>query len=140
MSYKIVSKYIKDLSFEIFDAKSYFLIENNIKNYKFICDINSKKLKEKIIEVDVNLSLVPSDPKINKGIDVSVKISSVIQVEGEIEKTALEKIVLIEVPTKIYPEIRGIIVFLFEKSGFKKINIDDKIDFEKLYETRKVQK
>ena len=140
MSYKIVSKYIKDLSFEIFDAKSYFLIENNIKNYKFICDINIKKLKEKIIEVDVNLSLVPSDPKINKGIDVSVKISSVIQVEGEIEKTALEKIVLIEVPTKIYPEIRGIIVFLFEKSGFKKINIDDKIDFEKLYETRKVQK
>tara|TARA_Y100001970_G_scaffold32070_2_gene39931 strand:- start:1138 stop:1560 length:423 start_codon:yes stop_codon:yes gene_type:complete len=140
MSYKIVSKYIKDLSFEIFDAKSYFLIENNIKNYKFMCDINSKKLKEKIIEVDVNLSLVPSDPKINKGIDVSVKISSVIQVEGEIEKTALEKIVLIEVPTKIYPEIRGIIVFLFEKSGFKKINIDDKIDFEKLYETRKVQK
>ena len=140
MSYKIVSKYIKDLSFEIFDAKSYFLIENNIKNYKFICDINSKKLKEKIIEVDVNLSLVPSDPKINKGIDVSVKISSVIQVEGEIEKTALEKIVLIEVPTKIYPEIRGIIIFLFEKSGFKKINIDDKIDFEKLYETRKVQK
>ena len=140
MSYKIVSKYIKDLSFEIFDAKSYFLIENNIKNYKFMCDINSKKLKEKIIEVDVNLSLVPSDPKINKGIDVSVKISSVIQVEGEIEKTALEKIVLIEVPTKIYPEIRGIIIFLFEKSGFKKINIDDKIDFEKLYETRKVQK
>ena len=76
----------------------------------------------------------------NSLIDVSVKISSVIQVEGEIEKTALEKIVLIEVPTKIYPEIRGIIVFLFEKSGFKKINIDDKIDFEKLYETRKVQK
>ena len=63
MSYEIVTKYIKDLNFKIEDAKSYFLLEKDIKNYTFVCDIKSKKLKEKIIQVDVNLRLIPVDQK-----------------------------------------------------------------------------
>ena len=59
---------------------------------------------------------------------------------AEHEEQELEKIVLIKVPEDIYPDIRSIIVFLFDKSGFKKVNIDEKIDFSKLYETRKAQK
>tara|TARA_B100001996_G_C18524257_1_gene540456 strand:+ start:168 stop:590 length:423 start_codon:yes stop_codon:yes gene_type:complete len=140
MSYKIISKYIKDLSFEIFDSKSYFLLEKNIKNYTFICDIKSKKIKENIIQIDINLRLVPTEKVANKNIDVSVELSSIIQVDEKIEKDELEKIVLIKVPTDVYPEIRSIIIFLFEKCGFKKINIDEKIDFLKLYENRKIQK
>ena len=58
MSYEIVTKYIKDLNFKIEDPKSYFLLEKDIKNYTFVCDIKSKKLKEKIIQVDVNLQLI----------------------------------------------------------------------------------
>ncbi len=140
MSYKIITKYIRDLSFEIIDSKTYFLIEKDIKNYRFICDINSNKIKESILQVNVNLRLEPKEKNYNKNIHVSVELASIIQIEGKIEKAELEKIILIKVPTDIYPEIRNIIIFLFEKSGFKKINIDEKIDFLKLYESRKNQK
>ena len=140
MSYKIITKYIRDLSFEIIDSKTYFLIEKDIKNYRFICDINSNKIKESILQVNVNLRLEPKEKNYNKNIHVSVELASIIQIEGKIEKAELEKIILIKVPTDIYPEIRNIIIFLFEKSGFKKINIEEKIDFLKLYESRKNQK
>ena len=137
MSYKIITKYIKDVSFEIPEAKSYFLLEKNIKNYKFVCDIKSKKIKAKIIQVDINLRLVPIVKDAEKNIYVSVEFSSLIEVEEKTEQKELEKIILIKVPTETYSEIRQIIIFLFEKSGFKKINIDEKIDFTKLYESRK---
>ena len=140
MSYKIITKYIRDLSFEIIDSKTYFLIEKDIKNYRFICDINSNKIKESILQVNVNLRLEPKEKNYNKNIHVSVELASIIQIEGKIEKAELEKIILIKVPTDIYPEIRNIIIFLFEKSGFKKINIHEKIDFLKLYEQKKNQK
>ena len=140
MSYKIITKYIRDLSFEIIDSKTYFLIEKDIKNYRFICDINSNKIKESILQVNVNLRIEPKEKNYNKNIHVSVELASIIQIEGKIEKAELEKIILIKVPTDIYPEIRNIIIFLFEKSGFKKINIDESIDFLKLYESRTNQK
>tara|TARA_Y100001970_G_scaffold88413_1_gene111600 strand:+ start:4078 stop:4500 length:423 start_codon:yes stop_codon:yes gene_type:complete len=140
MNYKIVSKYIKDVSFEIAEAKSYFLLEKNIKNYTFVCDIKSKSIRDKIIQIDVSLRLEPLDKNSDKNVYVSVELSSIIQIEGEVKKDELEKIVLIKVPTTVYPEIRNILIFLFEKSGFNKINIDHKIDFSKLYENRKNQK
>ena len=62
------------------------------------------------------------------------------EIEVDLEKEELEKIILVKVPTDVYPQIRQIIVFLFEKSGFNKINIDDQINFLKLYEDRKNQK
>ena len=71
---------------------------------------------------------------------MSVELASIVQIEGKFPVDELEKIILIKVPTEIYPEIRNIIVFLFEKSGFKKINIDESIDFLKLYESRTNQK
>tara|TARA_B100001540_G_C15547215_1_gene524163 strand:- start:68 stop:484 length:417 start_codon:yes stop_codon:yes gene_type:complete len=137
MNYKIVTKYIKDLSFEIPEAKSYFLLEKNIKKYKYMCDIKSKNIKQNIIQIDVNLRLVPIEKTTDKNIYVSVELSSIIEVENNLEKKDLEKIILINVPEKVYPEIRNIIIFLFEKSGFNKINIEEKIDFLKLYENRK---
>ena len=137
MNYKIVTKYIKDLSFEIPEAKSYFLLEKNIKKYKYMCDIKSKNIKQNIIQIDVNLRLVPIEKTTDKNIYVSVELSSIIEVENNLEKKDLEKIILINVPEKVYPEIRNIIIFLFEKSGFNKINIEEKIDILKLYENRK---
>ena len=140
MNYKIVTKYVKDLSFEIFNAKSYFLLEKNIKDHRFVCNINSKKVKAKIFEVNVSLRLTPLDKNIEKSFEVSVELSSLVEIEGDLEKEELEKIILVKVPTDVYPQIRQIIVFLFEKSGFNKINIDDQINFLKLYEDRKNQK
>jgi Preprotein translocase subunit SecB len=140
MNYEIVSKYIKDLTFKINDAKSYFLIEKDIKNYTFVCDIKSKKLKEKIIQADVNLSLIPINKTSNRNLDVKVELTTIIQFEKVDNKDEVEKIILINVPEEIYPSIREIIIFLFKNSGFNKINIPEKIDFKKLYESRKDQK
>ena len=140
MSYKIVTKYIKDVSFEISDAKSYFLLEKNIKNYKLICDIKSKNIKENIIQIDLNLRLLTKEETPVQNFHVSVEFTSLIQVDKKIEKGELEKIILVKVPTEVYPDIIDIIVFLFKKSGFNKINFEEKIDFLKLYETKRNQK
>tara|TARA_B100000214_G_scaffold362923_1_gene327902 strand:- start:273 stop:689 length:417 start_codon:yes stop_codon:yes gene_type:complete len=137
MSYKIVTKYIKDVSFEISDAKSYFLLEKNIKNYKLVCDIKSKNIKENIIQIDLNLRLLAKEESSIQNFHISVEFASLIQIEKEIEKKELEKIILVKVPTEVYPEIIDIIVFLFKKSGFNKISFDEKIDFLKLYEKKK---
>ena len=141
MSYKIVAQYYKDISFEIPDAKTALLLEKDIKNYKFICDINSENVKENIIEVSVNLGLIPIEEKEgSKKIYVSVNLASLITVEPKIAKEELEKIILIKVPTEIYPNLRSMVILLFEKSGYKKINIHEQIDFLKLYEQKKGQK
>jgi len=133
MNYSIVAKYIKDINFNIPDVKSYFLIEKNISNYKINFDIKSKKIKDDIIEVDTNLKLVSRTPNENE-INVSILFSSLVNIKKNIKnKNDLEKIVLVDVPTSIYPDIRNILVFLFEKSGFKKVNLDNTIDFENLY-------
>ena len=140
MSYRIVAQYYKDISFEIPDAKTALLLEKDIKNYRFVCDINSEKVKENIIEVSVNLKLSPVDKNAEKIIYVSVNLASLITIEAKVAKEELEKIILIEIPTRIYPNLRSMVVLLFEKSGYKKINIHEKIDFLKLYEQKKNQK
>ena len=134
MNYKIVTKYIKDIDFNIPDPKTYFLIEKNIRNYKINFDIKSKKIKEEIFEVDVNLKLI-SNSEDEGNVKVSVLFSTLINITKNLDKKEdIKKIILIDVPTSVYPDIRDLVIFLFEKSGFKKINIDKTIDFKKLYE------
>ncbi len=134
MSYNIVAKYIKDINFNIPDSKSYFLIEKNISNYKINFDIKSKKIKDDILEIDTNLKLI-SKVSIENEIKVSILFSTLINLKKNItNKKDLEKIVLVDVPTSIYPDIRSVLVFLFEKSGFKKINIDKTVNFQNLYQ------
>ena len=133
MSYNIVAKYIKDISFKIPDAKSYFLIEKKISDYKINFDIKSKRINDDVIEIDTNLKLSSPNDKNNK-IQNTILYSSLINIKGKMtNKNDLKKIILIDVPTLIYPDIRNILIFLFKQSGFKKINIDENINFEKLY-------
>ena len=137
MTYKIVSKYIKDLSFKIPEAKSYFLLEKNIRNYRIKIDVTSKKLKENIIEIDTNLYFEPKEKDKDKdNFKISILFSSLINCEKKIDGKELEKIVLIEVPTAVYPDIKKIVSLLFEKSGFKEFNLPE-MNFQKLYETKK---
>ena len=131
MTFKIVTKYIKDLSFEITDAKSYFLLEKNIKDFTTNFDIKSKKINDNVIEVDTTLYI--ASKKDRQLSPISICLSSLVNFEKKFEKEELQKIILIEIPKIVYPEIRGILVYLFEKSGFKKINIDENINFEILY-------
>jgi len=137
MTYKIVSKYIKDLSFKIPEVKSYVLLEKNIRNYRVKIDITSKKLRESIIEIDTNLYFEPKDKDKDKDdFKISILFSSLVNYERKIDGKELEKIVLIEVPTAIYPDVKKIVSLLFEKSGFKKFNLPE-MNFQKLYETKK---
>jgi preprotein translocase subunit SecB len=139
MNYKIVGKYIKDLRFEIPNPKTFFLLEKNISNYKINIDIKNLRFKDKIIEVIITLFLSPIIEEVDK-INTKIVFSTIIEIEGEIaEKKELEEIILIKVPNEVYSEIRSLFVLLFEKSGFNKIKIDEKIDFKELYLKKNIQ-
>jgi len=139
MNYKIVGKYIKDLQFKIPNPKVFFLLEKNISNYKINIDINSHNFKDKIVEVTVTLSLGSPSDDIDK-IITKIIFSAIVEIDGELtDKKSLEEIILIKIPNEIYPEIRSLFILLFEKSGFSKIKIDEKINFKELYLKRTTQ-
>ena len=139
MTYKILGKYIKELTFNIPNTKTFFLLAKDIVNYKINIDIKSTQVKQNIIEIFTSLTLNPINDSFEK-IDIKIIFSTIIELENEkIKKEEMEKIILIDVPSKIYPELRGIFIFLFENSGFKDIKINSTVDFEKLYKLRKIQ-
>ena len=139
MNYKIIGKYIKDLNFDIPNSKTFFLLSKDISNYKINIDIKSSQSKQNIIEVLISLSLIPVKDDFEK-IATKIVYASIIELEKDkLTKEELEKIILIEVPSKIYPELRKIFIFLFENSGFKDVKINETVDFEKLYKMKKFQ-
>ena len=139
MSYKIIGKYIKNLDFSIPSPKAFFLLSKEISNYKINIDIKSNQVKEKIIEVQTTLSLSPVKDSFEK-INTKIVYSTIIELTDEItDKKEIEKIILINVPSDIYPELRKIFVFVFENSGFKDIKISENVDFQKLYNLKKIQ-
>ena len=136
MPYKIVSKYIKDISFEIPNAESFTMLEKEISKYKLNFDIKSNPLKKDMIEVDTILKMLPNDDVKHK-ILCEINFTTIISLENVSEKEVLEKIVLIEVPQYIYPFIYETFVYLFKQSGIKNIQIEKEVNFEKMYEEKK---
>ena len=139
MTYKIIGKYIKELKFDIPNPKTFFLIAKDIANYKINIDIKSAQVKQNIIEVLTSLRLTPVKDDFEK-IDTKIIFSSIVEFSNEnLTKKEMEKTILIDIPSKIYPELRQIFVFLFTNSGFKDIKINETVDFEKLYKIKKIQ-
>ena len=139
MNYKIIGKYIKDLSFKIPNPKTFYLLTKDIANYKINIDIKSNQIKEKIIEVETTLNLISTED-ISEKIHTKIVYATIIELSEKItEKEAIEKIILIKVPEEIYPEIRKTFISIFESSGFKDIKINKNVDFQKLFETKKNQ-
>ena len=139
MSYKIIGKYIKELKYNIPNPKTFFLLTKDIENYKINVDINSTQVKKNVIEVLTSLNL-SSDRNDFEKIDTKIIFSVIVELNNsKLAKEEIEKIILIDIPSEVYPELRRIFVFLFENSGFKNIKISKTVDFKKLYQTRKAQ-
>ena len=139
MSYRIIGKYIKDLDFRIPNPKTFFLLSKEIKNYKINVDIRSNKVKHNIIEVQVSLNLKPTNDGFET-IKTKIVYSTIVELtEEKIKNEKIERIILIDVPNRIYGELRKIFISLFENSGFQDIKINESVDFNKLYNMRKVQ-
>ena len=139
MNYKIIGKYVKNLIFKIPNSNTFFYLSKEISNYKINIDIKSNQLKEKIIEVEITLSLIPVKKNLDK-IDTRIVYTTIIEILNNVtDKTDIEKIILIDVPSKVYSDLRKIFIFVFESSGFKDVKINDKVDFEKLYNMKRTQ-
>jgi len=137
MSYKIISKFIKDISFEIPNAQTFIMLEKEILNYNLKFDISSKPFKDNIIEVNTILRLSPNQDVKHKMLS-EINLTALVSVEKNFkDKEKLEKIILIEIPTKVYPTIYEVFIYLFKQAGVKDIKIEKNVDFEKMYKEQK---
>ena len=134
--YKILGKYIKDLSSETPDIETYVFVRDYISKYQLNIDINSKPLKNKMIEINTILKF--EDKQNNKKKSYfEINYSTIIKVEEEIkEKKDLEKIILCDVQTEIYPELEKSLLNLLHNSGYPNVKFEKKVDFEQLYAQR----
>ena len=139
MNYKIIGKYIKELNFSIPNPKTFFLLSKDIENYKINIDIHSNQVKQNIIEVLTSLKLKSKKQEFEK-IKTEIVFATIVELSNDkLEKKEIENIVLVDVPSKVYGEIRKIFINLFENSGFKDIKIGENVDFQKLHDLKKVQ-
>ena len=131
--YKILGSYIKDLSSETPNIETYLFVRDNISKYQLGIDINSKALKNKIIEINTTFKFEDKNNSEKKSY-FEIVYSTIIQVEEEIkEKKQLEKIILCDVQNKIYPQLEKSLLDLLHNSGYPGIKFEKKVDFESLY-------
>jgi preprotein translocase subunit SecB len=136
MDYKIISKFIKDISFEIPNAESFVMLEKEITKYALNFDIKSNSYKKNIIQVDTTIKMSPAEDVKHK-ILAEITCASLVSIENNFDnKKELEKVVLIKVPTDVYPTLYETFIYLFEKAGIKNMQITKKADFEKLYKEK----
>jgi preprotein translocase subunit SecB len=134
--YKILGKYIKDLSSETKDVETYLFVRDNIFKYQLGIDITSKALKNKMIEVNTTLKFEDKEENEKKSYFEMV-YATIIKVSDEIkEKKELEQIILSDLQTKIYPDLEKALLDLLHNSGYPGIKFEKKIDFENLYNQR----
>ena len=134
--YKILSNFVKDMSSETPDVESFLSTKNNINKYELDIDITSKPLKNKLIEVNTTLKFQDKDANEKKSY-YEIVYATIIRVDDDIkEKKDLEKIILCDVPTKIYPKLEISFLNLVHNSGHPEIKFEKKIDFEKLFKER----
>ena len=134
--YKIVSKYIKDMSSETPDIETYIFVKESISKYQLNIDINSKPLKNRMIEVNTILKFEDKQENKKKSY-FEMNYSTIVEIDNKIkEKKELEKIILCDVQIEIYPELEKSFLNLLHNSGYPNVKFEKKIDFEKLYNQR----
>ena len=131
--FKILSQYIKDMSSETADIETHLFVKENIRKYQLNIDINSKAIKNKLIEVNVTLKFEDKEPNEKKSY-FEIVYATIIRLVDKIEdKKELEKIILSDVPTKIFPNLEKAFLNIVHDSGYPGIKLEKKIDFNKLY-------
>ena len=131
--FKILAKYIKDMSSETRNIETFLFVKENISKYQLNIDITSKALKNKLIEVNTILKFEDKEPNEKKS-HYEIVYSTIIRVDDDIKnKKDLEKIILCDVPTKIYPDLEKSFLNLIHNSGHPSIKLEKKVDFNKLY-------
>ena len=134
--FKILAKYIKDLSSETPDIETYIFVKDNISKYQMNIDITSKALKNKLIEVNTTLKFEDKEANEKKSY-YEIVYATIIKVDDDVkEKKDMERIILCDVPTKIYPDLENTFLNLIHNSGHPSIKIEKKVDFKKLYNER----
>ncbi len=135
-NFKILAQYIKDMSSETPDIQSYMFVKENISKYLLNIDINSKPLKNKMIEVNTTLKFEDKEPNEMKS-HFEIVYASIVKIDENIkEKKDLEKIILCDVQNQIYSNIEKAFLNLLHNSGFPEVSLEKKIDFNKLYKEK----
>ena len=135
-NFKILAEFVKDISSETPNIESYIFVKDNISKYQLNIDINSKALKNKMIEVNTTLKFEDKESNEKKSYFEIVYVS-IVKVNEEIkDKKDLEKILLCDVQNKIYPNLERTFLNLLHNSGFPEVRLDKKIDFTQLYKQR----
>ena len=135
-NFKILAEFVKDISSETPDIQTYVFVKENIARYQLNIDINSKALKNKMIEVNTTLKFEDKEPN-EKRSYFEIVYASIVKIDEKIkDKKDLEKILLCDVQNKIYPNLEKTFLNLLHNSGFPEIKLDKKIDFTQLYRQR----
>ena len=135
-SYKILAKYIKDMSSETPDVETFLFVKENISRYQLNIDINSKAIKNKLVEINIRLKFEDKEQSEKKSY-YEIIYAVVIKVNDDVkDKKILEKIILCEVPSKVYADLENAFLNLMHNSGHPGIKLEKKIDFNKLYNER----
>ena len=135
-NFKILAEFVKDISSETPDIQTYIFVKESIAKYQLNIDINSKALKNNMIEVSTTLKFEDKEANEKKSYFEIVYISIVRVNENVKDKNDLEKILLCDVQNKIYPNLEKTFLNLIHNSGFPEIKLDKKIDFTQLYKQK----
>ncbi len=134
--FKILAKYIKDMSSETPNVETFLFVKDNISKYQLNIDINSKALKDKIIEINTTLKFEDKSDNTKKSY-YEIVYATIVKITEKIDdKNELQKIVLCDVQNKIYPDLEKAFLNLIHDSGHPTIKFEKKIDFNKLYSDR----
>ena len=134
--FKILGQYIKDMSSETRDTETYIYVKDHISRYQLGIDINSKAIKNKMVEITTIMKFEDKEEAKNKSY-FEMTYATIIVVNDEVkDKKELEKIILSDVQIKIYPDLEKSFLNLIHNSGHPSIKLDKKIDFNKLYNER----
>ena len=135
-NFKIIGSFIKDMSSETADAQTFIFVRDKISKYQLNIDINSKAVNNGIIEVNTILKFYDL-PEILKKSHFEITYTSIVKIDEKVsDKKEMEKIILCDVPNKIYPDLERIFLNLLTDSGYPGIKFEKKIDFTKLYKER----